>query len=141
MTSCSQPNVQKTSESVETKTVKTVDYVFTCDLVDDTEAQAAYVQYHSAEGVWPEVINACKVSGATEVKVFKQNRRLMLLIALPEDLSFATFDSLYNGSSPKMAEWGSLMGGFQMGPDGAEEGQTWVPMKAVFSYDLVNNTQ
>lgn len=115
--------------------IRTIDYVFTCDLIDDAAAQAAYEKYHSQEEVWPEVLNACEVSGVTELKVFKQGRRLMLLITLPENITLADFDEKYNGSDPRMQEWASLMGGFQTSPPGAKPNQVWVPMKTVFNYD------
>lgn len=122
-----------TSTTTDNQTsAKSVDYVFTCDLKDSTGVKEKYAHYHSAAGVWPEVKQAAKESGANSIKVLAQGNRLVLIINLPKDLSFEEFDKRYNTSSPKMAEWDKIMSGYQTAPPGADKNQTWVPMETLY---------
>ncbi|PQV51511.1 L-rhamnose mutarotase [Jejuia pallidilutea] len=127
LTSCNNQNNHKVAS-------KSVDYVFTCNLVDSVGVKEKYAHYHSDEGIWPDVKQAAVESGANCLKVFAQGNRLVLIISLPENLSFDEFNDRYNNYSPKMAEWDSIMSGFQTAPPGADADQTWVPMETIYDY-------
>ena len=113
----------------------TVDYAFTCDLVNDEARIAEYRHFHSEEGVWPEVLETFEASGACSVKIFIQERRLVLLITLPESLTFEEFSERYATTSDRIDEWDSKMASFQLPPPGGEEGGTWVSMEKIFNYE------
>jgi L-rhamnose mutarotase len=111
-----------------------VDYYFTCNLKDDEAVISKYKHYHSADGVWPEVTKAAEVSGADKIQIYIQDTRLVMVISLPKSLSFDEFNKRYAGASPKLKEWGEIMGAFQIAPPGAEEGQTWVKMENIYDF-------
>ncbi|MDC1369499.1 L-rhamnose mutarotase [Cyclobacteriaceae bacterium] len=125
----------KSSEPVQQNRIeKTIDYIFTCNLKDNGEIISSYKSYHSAEGVWPEVTRAAEVSGADKIQIYIQATRLVMVISLPEILSFEEFDRRYAGASPKLNDWNEIMVAFQQGPPGAEKDQTWVQMENIYDF-------
>jgi L-rhamnose mutarotase len=113
----------------------TVDYVYTCNLKNNPDSIARYIDYHSKEGVWPEVIKTYEASGATSVEIYLKHTRLVMIVSLPENLSWEQFSKRYESSYPeKMKEWGERMAPFQTPPPFAEEGETWVQMEQIFEF-------
>lgn len=131
-------NAKKTAIA-ENTFESTVDYIFTCNLQNNADIIAKYKHYHSDKGVWSEVTQASKESGAKRIQIYLQATRLVLIITLPKELSFDEFNTRYNNHSPEMKEWDSIMSAFQVPPPGAAEGQTWVPMEKI--YDFTNYHQ
>lgn len=120
---------------VETKVENTVDYVYTCNLKNNPDSIARYKYYHSKEGVWPEVIKTYEASGATSVEIYLKHTRLVMIVSLPESLSWEQFSKRYAEAYPeKMKEWGARMAPFQTPPPFAEEGETWVKMEQIFYF-------
>ena len=127
-------NSKPVDNGQENSQTKSVDYYFTCNLQDNEAVISKYKQYHSADGVWPEVTRAAEVSGADKLQIYIQATRLVMIISLPESLSFDEFNRRYAESSPKLKEWAEIMGAFQIAPPGAEEGQTWVKMENIYDF-------
>jgi L-rhamnose mutarotase len=125
-----QPNTE-TGFEVE----KTVDYVYTCNLKNNPDSIAEYKYYHSTEGVWPEVIKTFEESGAISVKIYLIHTRLVMIVSLPESLSYEKFNERYANAYPeKIKEWGKLMGSYGIPPPFAKEGETWVQMEQIFEF-------
>ncbi len=80
-----------TTPSQEVSPVKMVDYVFTCDLVNDPNMLPEYKQLPSEKGVWPEVTGAARASGAQKIHLYLQHIRLVMMITLPDSLSLDDF--------------------------------------------------
>ena len=130
MASNSKPDQDGTESVIQ----KSFDYYFTCNLQNNEDAISKYKQYHSTEGIWPEVTKAAEVSGVNKLQIYIQATRLVMIISLPESLSFDEFNQRYAESSPKLKEWADLMGVFQIAPPGAEEGKIWVKMESIYDY-------
>jgi L-rhamnose mutarotase len=124
-----------TENQINTHDENTVDYVFTCNLKNNPDSIARYKYYHSKEGVWPEVIKTYEASGATSVKIYLKETRLVMIVSLPESLSWEEFSERYEEAYPeKMKEWGERMAPFQTPPPFAKEGETWVQMEQIFEF-------
>ena len=113
---------------------ETYEVVMTTELKDEPEAIRKYEFYHSKDGCWPEIENAARISGLRSVRIYRAGNRLVMILTLPDDLTLEEMDKLYQDSSPKVKEWGELMGKFQQAPPFAEEGQVWVPMKRIHDF-------
>lgn len=133
-------NTHPSEKQIKTKAENTVDYVYTCNLKNNADSIARYKYYHSKEGVWPEVVKTYEASGARSVKIYLKHTRLVMIVSLPESLSWEEFSKRYASSYPaKIKKWGQLMAPFQTPPPFAEEGQTWVQMEQIF--DLEKNLE
>jgi L-rhamnose mutarotase len=118
-----------------TKEVRIIDYVFTCNLSDNKDIIEKYKHLHSPDGVWPEVTKTFEATGAKSVKIYIQHTRLVLIISLPESVSFDEFGKIYDSTSPKIKEWDQIMSAFQVPPPGAPEGTKWVNMEEMYSFE------
>ena len=127
-------NFNQSNRQPELKREKTVDYVYTCNLKNNPDSIARYKYYHSKEGLWPEVIKTYEASGATSVQIYLKNTRLVMIVSLPESLSWEQFSERYSEAYPeKIKEWGELMAPYQT-PPFANEGETWVQMEQIFKF-------
>jgi len=128
-------HTQPSEKQMEAKAENTVDYVYTCNLKNNPDSIARYKDYHSKEGVWPEVIKTYEASGATSVKIYLKHTRLVMIVSLPESLSWEEFGERYANAYPEeIKAWGELMAPFQTPPPFAKEGETWVQMKQIFEF-------
>ncbi len=128
-------NPGESKRPTENQMDTTVDYVYTCNLKNNPDSIASYKYYHSEEGVWPEVVQTFESSGASSVKIYLSHTRLVMIVSLPESLSWEAFSKRYESSHPdEMKKWDELMGGFQTPPPFAEKGQTWVQMEQIFNF-------
>jgi L-rhamnose mutarotase len=126
----------QSEKQIETGTEKTVDYVYTCNLKNNPDSIAMYKYYHSREGVWPEVIKTYEESGAKSVQIYLKDTRLVMIVSLPESLSWEEFSDRYSEAYPeKIKEWGELMAPYQTPPPFANEGETWVQMQQIFDFE------
>ncbi len=114
---------------------QTRDIVMMAELKDETEATEKYEYYHSAEGVWPEVVHAARVSGFEKIKIYRFSNKLVMILTLPRDLDMDEVNRRYAQSSIRIKEWGELMSSFMQNPQGAEKGATWVPMILIHDYE------
>ena len=99
------------------------------DLRDDPETIAAYEEYHRA--VWPEVKNALRAIGITDMQIFRAGNRLFMTFQAADDFDPARDFASYT-QVPRAREWDELMRGFQQPIPGAPEGAWWTPMAKVF---------
>ena len=130
--SCS---LKHSDTEIKSEAKNTVDYVYTCNLINKPDSIARYKYYHSKEGVWPEVIKTFEASGAKSVKIYLKHTRLVMIVSLPESLSWEEFSERYADAYPeKIKEWGDLMAPFQTPPPFAKEGEIWVQMEQIFEF-------
>ncbi len=128
-------NSQPSKTKDESKIEKTIDYVYTCNLKNNPDSIARYKYFHTQKGVWPEVIKTYEASGARRVKIYLKHTRLVMIVSLPESLSWEEFSKRYSDAYPeKMKAWGDLMAPFQTPPPFAKEGETWVQMEQIFEF-------
>jgi len=120
---------------MEEKEMITKDLVFMADLKNEEEAIKKYTYYHSAEGVWPEVLHAAKVSGIEKVKIYRFGNHLVMIITVPANTDMDEVNRKYAESSNRIKEWGELMSSFQQAPSGAGEDETFVPMEIIHDYE------
>lgn len=109
-------------------------HVLACDLKDNKALIAEYEKFHAPGNVWPEVLQSLKESGILNMEIFRTGNRLIMVILVDEDFTFARKAEL-DASNPKVMEWETLMSKFQEGLPWAEEGQKWVLLEKVFDFD------
>ena len=64
--------------------------VMTCNMVADPVKQAEYLDYHARQGeLFPEVAQGFANAGYEQVLVFREGRRLMLVISFPQGHSLS----------------------------------------------------
>ncbi len=120
---------------MEEKEMITKDLVFMADLKNEKEAIEKYTYYHSAEGIWPEVVHAAKSSGIKKIKIYRFANHLVMIVTIPEDADMEEINRKYGESSSRIKEWGELMATFQQAPSGAGEDETFVPMELIHDYE------
>jgi L-rhamnose mutarotase len=104
--------------------------VLTVDLQDDPAAVAAYREHHSR--VWPEVIESLRRAGIVRLDIYLLGRRGVMIVETDgRDLRQCFAE--HRASSPRVAEWETLMRALQEPPPGAAPGEWWTLMEPVFS--------
>src|SRR5947209_8677056 len=97
-------------------------YSLTLDLKDDKELIEQYDIYHKK--VWPEIIDSIKVSGITEMEIYRKDTRLFMIMEVNESFSFEKKKEL-DEANPIVQEWEHLMWKFQQPVPGAPAGSKW----------------
>lgn len=115
--------------------MQTRDIVMMTELKNEAEAIEKYEYYHSAEGIWPEVVHAAQASGFEKIKIYRFSNKLVMILTLPGDLDMDEVNRKYANSSIRIKEWGEFMSSFMQTPQGAEKGATWVPMEIIHDYE------
>jgi len=108
--------------------------VYTTDLVNDTVLIKVYDSMHSKAGVWPELKKANLASGIHEVKIYRYDNRLFMMVTVPEDADLARVDSLYLGSDKKIKIWNQMMANFQRALPGVDTTRKWSAMELIHHY-------
>jgi len=106
-----------------------------CDLKDQPDLIAKYIEYHAPGNVWAEVTKSLHDAGVEDMEIFITGNRLFMIIEVDETFTFerkATMDA----SNPKVQEWEALMSQFQQVLPWANEEEKWLPMERIFKLDL-----
>jgi L-rhamnose mutarotase len=100
--------------------------LYACDLRDDSEAIAAYEQWHLPGHVFPEVIAGLRGEGIGQMRIFRTGNRLVIVLADDDGNLF--------GHEPgaREMEWQAVMGNLLQAIPWAVNGATWVELKQVF---------
>lgn len=107
-------------------------FVLTVDLRDDPHAIEAYRTHHRR--VWPEVLRSLQLAGIREMQIHLLGRRLVMIVETDgRDIGKCFADHL--ASSPRVAEWESLMKALQQPAPGGRPGEWWAVMEPVFSLE------
>jgi L-rhamnose mutarotase len=105
-------------------------HVLTVDLVPDRRRIAAYLRYHRRP--WPEVVRSLRRVGIRSMDIYRLGRRLVMIMETRESLDVRAAMAKHRRSSPRCAEWETLMRTFQRPPPGARRGEVWARMQQVF---------
>ena len=105
---------------------------FVLDLQDDPALIAEYEWWHWPENIWPEVLDALRARGASELELFRCGNRLVQVLEVDEQ-SNAVDPNAGGADSSRLQDWEQFMWKFQQALPFAAPGQKWVPMNRVFS--------
>jgi L-rhamnose mutarotase len=108
--------------------------MMTTELVPDSAVYRFYDSMHSAAAVWPALEKANRAAGIEEVRIWRFDNRLAMLIRLPADADPATTDSLYLSADPSVADWGRMMSNLQRALPGVDTSRKWVEMQTIHHY-------
>ncbi|MFI3248456.1 MAG: L-rhamnose mutarotase [Rikenellaceae bacterium] len=101
--------------------------VLTANLVDDMKMQEEYMEYHRTQfEEWPEVAKGFCNADYQELNAYRNGRQLMLIISIPANESFEELDPKTWENNPRVNEWNSIMGAYQVGIEGTKPGESWV---------------
>ena len=104
-------------------------YCLALDLKEDDSLIAEYESYH--QKVWPEVIDSIKISGITNMEIYRVLNRLFMIMETDESFSFNKKSKMDNVNT-KVQEWESLMWKYQQELPGAKPGEKWMLMNKIF---------
>jgi hypothetical protein len=97
------------------------------NLVKDSTKQQEYLNYHATQfQQWPEVTKGFCTASFQQLLVFRQQRRLMLVISIPKGASLDELNPKTSENNPRVDDWNALMKQYQEGLQGTEPGETWV---------------
>lgn len=105
---------------------------FVLDLQNDPALIAEYEWWHRPENIWPEVLDALRARGVSELELFRCGNRLVQVLEVDEQ-SNATYPNAGGADSARLQDWEQFMWKFQLALPFAAPGQKWVPMTRVFS--------
>lgn len=121
----------KRRNCADTNTAKEWDHVLlTANLVADEKLQREYLDYHATQfEQWPEVAHGFCNAGFQELLLFRNGRRLMLIISIPKGESLDKLNPRTTAGNPRVDEWNKIMGKYQEGIEGTKPGEKWVFLK------------
>jgi hypothetical protein len=106
--------------------------ILTANLVKDVKLQHEYLNYHATQfQKWPEVANGFCNADFQQLLVFKNGRRLMLVISIPKGKILDELNPKTTENNPRVNEWNRIMKKYQEGISGTKPGEVWVFMKPV----------
>lgn len=106
--------------------------ILTASLVKNPKLQQEYLNYHATQfRNWPEVANGFCNADFQQLLVFKNGRRLMLVISIPKGKSLDELNPKTSENNPRVDEWNRLMKKYQEGIPGTKPGEVWVFLKPV----------
>lgn len=108
--------------------------LMTTELVPDSAAIRFYDSMHSGKAVWPALEKANRAAGIEEVRIWRYENRLVMLLRVPADADPARMDSLYLSVDPSVAEWGRMMSNLQRSLPGVDSTRKWVEMQTIHHY-------
>ena|ERR1700744_6062659 len=104
-------------------------YCLTLDLKNDDQLIAEYEHHHKQ--IWPEIIESIKGSGIENLKIYRYQTRLVMIMEVNDTFNFETKAKMDAGNV-KVQEWESLMWKYQQALPGEKEGVKWVLMDKIF---------
>src|SRR5690349_5746661 len=106
--------------------------VLAVDLNGPASGIETYKAYHRQ--VWPEVLTSLRQAGIQRMDIYLLDRRLVMILET-DDPDFRRCFAAHVASSPRVAEWETLMRSLQTPPPGAAPGEWWTRMEPVFSLE------
>lgn len=119
------------SHCADTAMVKEFEYyILTANLVADTTLQKEYMQYHKMQyQEWPEIAQGFCNASFQHLIMFRNDRQLMLIIAIPKGKTLDELNPLTEKDNPRVKEWNAIMAKYQEGIPGTQVNETWVFLK------------
>lgn len=110
---------------------KTKRYCQTLDLRSDPELIATYRRLHSADGVWPEILQGIRAVGILEMEIYLLGTRLFMIVEMPADVDWNEAMSRM-ATLPRQSEWEALTARFQQADASAGSAEKWKLMERIF---------
>jgi len=107
-------------------------HCFALDLKDDAKLIEEYKQYHSPEGVWPEVLASIKGAGIEALEIYLIGNRLFMVMDVNDSFSFETKQAA-DLNNPKVVAWEQLMWKFQQQLPWEKGDEKWLLMEKIFN--------
>lgn len=106
--------------------------VLTANLVKDSTKQKEYLNHHATQfQKWPQVAQGFCNASFQQLLVFRQGRRLLLVISIPKGESLDKLNPKTSENNPRVDEWNALMKQYQEGIEGTDPSETWVFLQPV----------
>ncbi|WP_413669066.1 L-rhamnose mutarotase [Mucilaginibacter sp. Mucisp86] len=106
--------------------------ILTANLVANERLQQEYIDYHAGQFKnWPEVSKGFCNAGFQQLLVFRNGRRLMLVISIPKGKKLDDLNPKTIENNPRINDWNRLMKKYQEGVPGTRKGEVWVFFKQV----------
>ncbi len=111
--------------------VPTKRYCQALDLMDDQELIRKYIEAHSEENIWPEIIEGIRSVGILEMEIYNINNQLFMIIETPVDFDW---DEAFAGLSklPRQEEWEAYVSILQGFSSTATSTEKWRLMDRIF---------
>lgn len=100
-------------------------------LKDNCELIEKYRQIHSAEHIWPEILEGIKSVGILEMEIYIRGSKLVMILELPVDFNWDESMALL-AKQPRQAEWEEFVAQFQKALPGQSSDEKWQPMERMF---------
>ncbi len=97
------------------------------DLKDDENLILEYEKYHSK--VWGEILSAIKSCGIENMRIYRYETRLVMLLDYEDEQSLIKLSQL-SKTIPKVKQWEDLMDKFQAR---LKEDEKWLDTKEIFN--------
>ena len=101
------------------------------DLRNSGELIEAYERFHEPGNVWPEVIHSIRSSGISGMRIFREGRRLTMIMEV-EDTFDPAAKAANDASNPRVVEWERLMETFQDTQQLDNSAEKWRPATCIF---------
>jgi hypothetical protein len=106
--------------------------IMTANLVADTTMQREYMNYHATQSEdWPEIATGFCNADFQQLLMFRNNRRLMLIISIPKGKTLDELNPKTTENNPRVDEWNAIMSKYQEDIDGAGDA-VWVTFSPLF---------
>nr|WP_121271901.1 L-rhamnose mutarotase [Pedobacter schmidteae] len=101
--------------------------ILSTSLVSDAALQKEYLDYHATQfEKWPEVAKGFCNADFQQLRIFKNDRQLILVISIPKGASLDELNPRTTLNNPRVTEWNNLMKKYQEGIAGTKPGEVWV---------------
>ena len=105
-------------------------YCFTLDLKNDPQLIAEYEKQH--QQVWPGVLQSIKAAGIRHMEIYRYATRLFMMMEVDETFSFEK-KAAADAANENVQKWETLMWTYQQALPGAQPGEKWKQMDALFT--------
>ena len=101
--------------------------ILSTNLVSDVGMQKEYLDYHATQfEKWPEVAKGFCNADFQQLRIFKNDRQLVLIISIPKGANLDELNPRTTLNNPRVDDWNGLMKKYQEGISGTKPGEVWV---------------
>ncbi len=106
-------------------------YCQTLNLKNDAEGIKKYIELHSQENFWNEILCGIKEVGILEMEIYRYENLLFMIVETPEDFDWEASMSRL-ATLPRQDEWEHTVAEYQdCNPDATSDGK-WKLMERIF---------
>ena len=106
-------------------------FCLTLELRQDEELIREYEHYHQPENIWPEVLESIRESGIQDMRIYRLDTLLVMVIEADEGFSFDKKAKL-DSDNPKVQDWERLMEKFQKVDEADAGAEKWKLLSPIF---------